>query len=302
MNDNDKVKQIAIIGPTASGKSTLAVDIAKKMNAIILSLDSLSLYKEIDIVSAKPTMEEQEGVTHLGIDLIYPDQQFDVTLFQSLYREAHSLAVTDNKNLVIVGGTSFYLKVLTDGISTLPTLDEEAGRKVNDAMADKGEAYRMLSDLDPEYMQNIALNDVYRIEKALEIFYASGIKPSQYFKKNLPISSIVGKIDIYNIATEKSTLRSRIKNRTEKMLKQGLIDEVSYLEKKYTRSPNCMKAIGIKETLSYLDGLYSKSILKEKIVTNTARLAKRQVTFNRTQFDNITSLEIRELEKRILKI
>lgn len=298
---NKTVKQLAIIGPTASGKSSLAIDIAKKWNALILSLDSLSLYKEIDIVSAKPTWQEQEDIRHYGIDVIYPDSPFDVTLFAKLYQEAYLDAKTENKNLIIVGGTGFYLKSLTDGISYLPPKDETVTQKVHSAMLNREEAYQMLSSLDPHYMHAIAAGDSYRIQKALEIYYATNIIPSSYFRDNPPLPVIQGQLPLYRILTNKSLLRSHIATRTAHMLQSGLIDEIAYLEKKYSRTPHCMKAIGIKETLMYLDGLYSRKTLEEKIITNTARLAKRQTTFNQSQFENHLALDLESLEKRILE-
>jgi len=297
---NKSISQFAIIGPTASGKSNLAIKIAKKIDAYILSLDSLSLYREIDIVSAKPTSAEREGIVHYGIDLLRPDEPFDVTIFEKLYRKAYHQAAKDEKSLIIVGGTSFYLKILIDGISPLPPLDKTAIQKVKESMADRNGAYRMLCNLDPTYMQSIASNDSYRVEKALQIYYASGEVPSHYFKHNPPLPAIKGKIPLYHILTERAQLRNRIAERTTRMLQNGLIDEIAYLEQKYTRSPNCMKAIGIKETLDYLDGVSDKRRLEEKITVNTARLAKRQVTFNKSQFENLISFDIESLEKRIM--
>ncbi len=293
--------QIAIIGPTASGKSALAVSVAKKWNAVILSLDSLSIYKEIDIVSAKPTLQEQDSVAHFGIDEIYPNEQFDITIFASLYKRVYDLAQTASKNLVIVGGTGFYLKGLLDGISELPVLTDAAKEEVAKRMRDIKGAYAFMYEIDPLYMQKIAPNDKYRIEKALEIYYASGIIPSSYFACNPPVATIKNRITLYEIDTKKELLRERIAKRTISMLRNGLIDEVVDLEKKYSRSPHCMRAVGIFETLEFLDGLYSKKRLEEKICTNTARLAKRQITFNRSQFSVDAALEIEDLEKKIFE-
>jgi len=295
------ISQLAIIGPTASGKSDLAVTIAEKFNAIILSLDSLSIYKEIDIASAKPTRSERGGIPHLGIDLLRPNETFNVTLFANLYKQVYSQAQKEKKNLIIVGGTSFYLKVLIDGISKLPAIDMETAEKVKNAISNPEQSYSMLSRLDPDYMKTIALGDRYRIEKALEILYATGSVPSQYFKHHPPVSSVIGTLPIYRIVVEKNLLRDRISKRTAKMLNIGLIDEVASLEKKYSRMPNCMKAIGIKEVLDYLDGRIEKNVLAEKITINTARLAKRQTTFNRSQFEAHTALEKEKLEERIVK-
>ena len=293
--------QLAIIGPTASGKSDLAIAVAKEIDAIILSLDSLSLYREIDIASAKPNRSERAAVPHLGIDILYPDEPFDVTLFGKIYRQAYHTALSEEKNLIIVGGTSFYLKVLIDGISPLPTTDPDIIQKVKKAMLKREEAYRMLYDLDPSYMSSIKAGDSYRIEKALGIYYSTGKIPSHYFKEHPSVPIIEGTLPLYRILVEKSVLRKRIATRTENMLKQGLIDEVACLEKKYTRKPNAMKAIGIKETLDFLDGRSSKRALKEKIITHTARLAKRQTTFNRSQFKDHVALEAEDLKHKMIE-
>ena len=295
-----EIRQLAIIGPTASGKSDLAIAVAREIDAIILSLDSLSLYREIDIASAKPDISERAGIPHFGIDILYPDEAFDVTLFAKVYQQAYQKARSEEKNLIIVGGTGFYLKVLIDGISPLPKPDPDTLQKIKREMPDREKIHTKLRKLDPLYMENIKAGDSYRIEKALEIYYSTGKIPSQYFRENPPESMINGDLPLYRIAVEKALLRERIAIRTEKMIKQGLIDEVAYLEKKYTRKPNPMKAIGIRETLDYLDGRISKMYLAEKITTNTARLAKRQTTFNRSQFGDHVTLEADELKKRIL--
>ncbi len=297
---NSKTKQIAIIGSTASGKSALAVDIAKRWNAIILSLDSLSIYKEIDIVSAKPTQKEQEGISHYGIDILYPNEAFDVTIFIRLYQEVYAIAQKEGKNLIIVGGTGFYLKALIDGISKLPTLTSSHHQELYQQMLNPQEVYSMLFRIDPKYMSSIKPNDTYRIEKALSIYLVSNTTPSLYFKDNPPIPTIKEEIPIYAIETNREILRQRITQRTYNMIEHGLIDEVARLEYKYSRKPNSMKSIGIKETLDFFDGRLTKTQLIEKIIINTARLAKRQNTFNRSQFKGVISLELEALKERIL--
>jgi len=161
-------------------------------------------------------------------------------------------------------------------------------------------AYQLLYALDPLYMSKIKSNDAYRIEKALNIYFETKMTPSDYFSANPPIPTIQSSLPIYQIEWDRKLLRERIAERTKMMVEEGLIDEVCMLEQKYTRKPNCMKAIGIKETLDYLDGIYSKKVMVEKITTNTARLAKRQKTFNNSQFDNVVKGSIEELEKLLL--
>ena len=293
-------KQLALIGSTASGKTALSIQLATQMNAHILSLDSLSIYKEIDIVSAKPTQEEQADIKHFGIDTIYPDENFDVTLFIKLYHNVYAQCINEGKNLVIVGGTSFYLKMLIEGISVLPSFCDATYVHTKEKLQNVEKAHAFLQELDNDYMKTIESKDSYRIEKALNIYFETGLTPSAYFALHPPVITIQESLPVYQIVWDRALLRERIALRTKLMVNDGLIDEICMLEKKYGRSPNCMKSIGIKETLAYLDGVYDKTMLIEKITTNTARLAKRQTTFNNSQFKNVTKGSVDELKKMLL--
>jgi len=296
---NKDIKQLAIIGPTASGKSDLAIKIAQKTDAYILSIDSLSIYKEIDIVSAKPSKDELNTIKHFGIDEIYPNKYFSVDIFIDLYNKVIQKCKKDKKNLVIVGGTSFYLKSLLDGLSPLPDTTEDTKKLVKSRLEDLNESYKFLSKIDSSYMEKIAPTDKYRIEKALLIYEASKISPTRWFEKNPP-KQIIKNLPIFNIDVERDTLRKRIQLRTSKMVDMGLIDEVCYLEQKYSRLPNSMGAIGIVEVLEYLDGKVHKEVMLQNISTHTAQLAKRQQTFNKNQFKNIISAPLKNLESMIL--
>ncbi|MFA6742375.1 MAG: tRNA (adenosine(37)-N6)-dimethylallyltransferase MiaA [Arcobacteraceae bacterium] len=287
------MKEIAIIGSTASGKTALSLEIASKTNSIILSLDSLCVYKEIDIASAKPTIKERGEIIHFGIDEVYPNEEFDVIKFIELYKKARDYAIKYEKNLIIVGGTGFYLKALIDGLS----LGIETKIKLDITPL---EAYELLYSIDKDYMQKIEKNDRYRIEKAYAIYKQTGLSPTSYFEKN-PKIALAKDLKIFEILWDKEELKNRISLRTKIMINSGLIDEVIFLEKKYTRAPNCMAAIGIIETLEYLDGKLSKIELEEKISLNTTKLAKRQNTFNKSQFLDKTSNIIENLNSDIIK-
>jgi len=300
MKNINNLNQIAIIGSTASGKTALAIEYAQKYSANILSLDSLAIYKEIDIVSAKPTPQERAGVKHYGIDVIYPNEPFDVTIFIQLYKQAREESIAEGKGLVIVGGTSFYLKSLIDGISLMPTISEKSYQLTQEMCQNIEEAHNMLYIIDKEYMQNIETTDYYRIEKMLNLYFETGLTPTDYFRANPPQPTITEPLPIYEIAIDRDVLRDRIRTRTDKMLDMGLIDEIAYLEKRYTQAPNCMKAIGIREVLDYFNGVYTIDELREKIIINTARLAKRQRTFNRSQFGDKLSLPLDELKDYLL--
>ncbi|WP_434581038.1 tRNA (adenosine(37)-N6)-dimethylallyltransferase MiaA [Sulfurimonas sp. NW15] len=292
-------KQIAIIGPTASGKSDLAISVAQQTNACILSIDSLSIYKEIDIVSAKPSSEELTQIKHYGINELFVNEHFSVDIFIDLYKKVRLTCKEENKNLVIVGGTSFYLKSLLEGLSTLPDITQEHSLHVTKKLQNLDACYAFLVQTDPEYMQKIASSDRYRIEKALLIYEASGISASEWFRQNPP-KPIIEDIDIYNIDVQRDLLRQRIQKRTQKMYEKGLIDEVCFLEQKYTRTPHAMGAIGIMEVLDFLDGKIKQDEMLSLISTHTAQLAKRQQTFNRTQFKNVTNAKLEDLEELIL--
>ena len=294
-------KEIAIIAPTASGKTALSISLAHKMDAVILSLDSLAVYKQIDIASAKPTLHERDGIIHFGIDKVLPNENFDVIQFVDEYNSAKQFAIKNNKNLIIVGGTGFYLKAMCDGLSVTPKISSVTKKEVKEKLQDLTKTYDYLKNIDNKYMDKININDKYRIQKALEICIETKLTPSQFFEQNKPIP-IVKNLEIFQIETDVDILRERIKQRTNLMIKNGIIDEVISLEKKYTRKPNCMGSIGILETLDYLDGKINKDQLNEQISIHTAQLAKRQRTFNRSQFNCKYSENLKNIENKILSM
>jgi len=292
------MKQIAIIGPTASGKTALAIEVAQKHNCYILSLDSLSIYKEVDIVSAKPTVEERAGIPHFGIDEIYVNEEFNVVKFFDIYKKAKEACEKDSKNLIIVGGSSFYLKAMMDGLSKSQKITHETKILVKEKTKDLSQAYSFIKKLDLEYAQKISKADRYRMEKWYEIFLSENQVATKFFLNN-PQKPILKHLKIYEIKTDRDELRKKISLRTSLMLKQGLIDEIYFLEKKYGRNHIAMGSIGVKETLDFLDGKIKKEELKAQISTHTAQLAKRQTTFNRTQFPTKISNIKENLKKDI---
>ena len=295
------MKQLALIGPTASGKTSLSIALAKALDAVILSLDSLSLYREIDIASAKPTIEEREGIPHFGIDFLSPAEPFDVATYISLYRKVRTLAKEAGKYLIIVGGTGFYLKMLLEGISDIPALSAQTQRLMQAQLTNLPATHALLSRIDPVGMSHIKPTDHYRIEKMLGLYLQTGESPTAYFAANPPQPAITDPLPLYEISMDRSWLRERIRLRTQKMLSEGLINEVADLEKRYGRTPRCMKAIGIKETLAFLDGQYDRAALEEKISINTGRLAKRQETFSRSQFKHTHRGSAEEILSSLLR-
>lgn len=295
------LRQVALIGPTASGKSALALRLAERLHGYILSIDSLAIYREIDIASAKPTREELARVPHFGIDLLRPDEPFDVTRFIALYQDAARQASEESRPLILVGGSSFYLKALIDGVSPLPKISEQTSQTVKGMLTELSEAYSLLQQWAPRTSAGISPQDRYRIEKALLILLETGEEPLEYFRRNPPVSPVGTPLPLYEVSRARSELRQRIALRTGQMLSEGLVDEVAALESRYGRAPQSMKAIGIMEVLDYLDGRLDRKELAEKITTNTARLAKRQVTFNRSQFTDVKRANPEVLYEEIIK-
>lgn len=294
------MKQIAIIGPTASGKTSLAIEVAKKTNSVILSLDSLSVYKEIDIASAKPTLAERDGIVHFGIDEICVNEKFDVIVFFEIYKKAKTFAQENNKNLIICGGSGFYLKSLIEGISANIIASDDDILWVNDMLLDLPKSYEFLQKIDPPYSSKIYANDKYRIEKALLIYKSSNLSPTQFFEKN-PKVPLIKNLQIFEILWDKDELRVRINERTKKMFDDRLIDEVKFLISKYGKNQVPFGSIGIKEVIDFLDGKINFKECKELVEIHTAQLAKKQRTFNRGQFPNKISANLETLKKEIFK-
>ncbi len=267
------------MGGSGSGKTDLSLEIAKRIPCVVLSLDSLSIYKEIDIVSAKPTLEEREIAKHFGIDVIEPDEPSSVQTFIAEFQKAKGFAGQENKNLLIVGGSSFYLKSLLSGISPLPQITEEHKKQI----CSLKDPYEFLNSVDSAYAKGLKNGDTYRIQRALEIYFSTELPPSIYFAKNPP-KPILRDCEIYEIFLEREALKKRLELRTQKMLNLGLIDEVDRLAKKFGTKHQWAKSVGIKETLEFLEKKISLKELEELIVLHTLQLAKRQKTFNKTQF------------------
>ncbi|MBQ2430468.1 MAG: tRNA (adenosine(37)-N6)-dimethylallyltransferase MiaA [Campylobacter sp.] len=283
--------EFALIGTTASGKSDLALKIAKEFNGVILSLDSLSVYKEINIASAKPTALELESVKHFGINLIFPNEYFSVGEFIKEYEKAKSYAQNLQIPLIITGGSGFYLKAMMSGLAP----------KIRDIKCDLNleQIYELILKIDPEFGSKFSKNDKFRLEKWYSIYKTTGEIPSKFLRENTA-EPIISNLQIFEILWDREVLRDRIKIRTSKMLENGLIDEAKYLFDKYGFETKSLKSIGLKECGEFLRGELGKDELYEQICTHTAQLAKRQRTFNKSQFlENKISQDLTNLENSI---
>ena len=269
--------EIAIIGTTASGKSDLAINVANELDGVILSLDSLCLYKEIDIASAKPSAAELKLIKHFGIDLIRPDMDFCVGDFISEYQRAKNYAQTHNIPLIITGGSGFYLKSMLNGLAP----------KINDIKIDisDDQIWDLAMRIDMDFCDKFSKNDKFRLHKWYQIYTQTDSIPSKWLRENTSKPTIEN-LPIFELIWDKVELIERIKIRTKKMLQSGLINEAEYLFKNYDSSLKPLNSIGLKECKEYLDSQIDIDELKNLIIIHTTQLAKRQRTFNKG-FDSI---------------
>ena len=265
--------ELAIIGTTASGKSDLAIKVAREFNAVILSLDSLCLYKEIDIASAKPNKDELELVSHFGVDLVMPDMDFCVGDFIDEYKKAKLYAQQNNSMLIITGGSGFYLKSMLSGLS--PKI-EPLKIEISD-----DEIWNLAVEIDKEFCAKFSKNDKFRLHKWYQIYTQTNEIPTQWLQLNTG-EPMIKNLTIYELVWDKFELIERIKTRTKNMLENGLIDEARYLFGRYDSALKPLNSIGLKEAKDYLDGKINLNELNDLITIHTTQLAKRQRTFNKS--------------------
>ena len=287
----------AIIGTTASGKSALALKIARKFDLKIFSIDSLSIYKGIDIASAKPSVAELREICHYGINVLNPNEKCNAGIFLNHLREV--LERENPQKLLIVGGSSFYLKSIIDGLSLTPNVSEIAERFIAKMSQNRAQSYALLQKIDSTFAGKISPNDSFRIAKGLSIYFATRQSPSAFFAQN-PRQKLPCEIKIFELIKVREILRKDIELRTERMFRTGLVSEVRSLRQNFPHS-QALKAIGIKEIIEFLDGKISEIEAKSAIIKNTFALAKRQRTFNRTQFGEILHLDESTLESALTK-
>lgn len=272
------MKIIAIVGPTASGKSALAFFFARKYDGEIVSCDSVQIFKHLNIGSAKPSEEEKNLVKHHLIDVFEPDVQSDVRIYKELAEKAILDIVNRGKIPFVVGGTGMYFNALYYGLSDAPSRNEE----IRKSLEKKAEKYGLellydeLTKVDKETASKVARNDKRRIIRALEVYYISGKPLSEINKTNKKLEA-----DwlVISLLPDRAKLYEKINMRVEEMIEKGLVDEVKSIVEKYGENAYALGSIGYKETLDYIKGKISFEEMKELIKKNTRNYAKRQYTW-----------------------
>lgn len=299
MAEEFKWPLVFVVGPTGVGKSQLALEVAKEIQAAILNCDSVQCYKDLDVGTAKPTAHEREIVKHFMFDIRQPGE----ILTAGDYRK-EAITILDhelkNRAVLAVGGSGFYIQALEKGMFEIEKLDEQKESEIR-AQLDKKtlkELYQELASLDPETADDLNPNDSYRIYRALVIIRGFNQKLSDLKKKFRP-QPLPYKIHKMGLRMERSVLRERIKARTQMMIANGFIDEVKGLLERGLRPWPIMQSVGYKQVVAYLEGELKESDLVEEITLRTSQLAKRQMTwFQRDQ--EIRWFEDSELAKRWL--
>lgn len=277
-------KVIAIAGPTASGKTALAVELAKKINGEVISCDSMQIYKDMSIGTAKPTVEEMEGVPHYLIDFVSPDERYSVADFKRDAEEKIEYVLSRGKVPILCGGTGLYIDTLVLGIDYPEIeLDQEyRDELMKKAESEEGlkELYEEAKSIDPEAMEKISENDKKRITRVLELYKATG-KTKTELEKISRSNGVKYDYRVFAIDMDREKLYDRINRRVDIMIEQGLIDEVRNVIDKYDKFPTAMQGLGYKEVVEYFDGKLTKQEMIDKIKQETRRYAKRQLTWFR---------------------
>ena len=284
-----KQKVIVICGPTASGKTALSIELAKKINGEIVSCDSMQIYKEMDIGTAKPTEAEKQGIKHYMIDIISPNERYSVADYKIQAKKAIKEIISKGKTPIVVGGTGLYIDSLIYEIE-YPNIefDEEYRNEIETRVSKEGleKIYEEAKIIDPKAIEKISPNDKKRIIRILEIYHATGKNKTDQEKESRK-KEVEFDYKVYAISWDREVLYERINKRVDIMLEEGLVKEVEAINKKYNQFPTAMQGLGYKEVVQYLNKECSYEEMTEKIKMETRRYAKRQLTWFRKNKETI---------------
>ena len=272
-----KPKVIAIVGPTASGKTAMSIELAKKINGEIVSADSRLVYKGFDIASAKPTIEEREGIPHYLIDIVEPEFDYSVGNYHDDARKAIYEIISKGKTPIVVGGTGLYFRILLENYN-LPRVEANYELRAELDKKEKEELLEELKQLDKIIYERLFDSNKRRIVRALEVIKLLNKPISEMEIEKEPEFNVEWKIPKME---SREWLYNRINKRVNIMVEQGLIDETKFLLKKHGRIKNFICTIGYQEILTYLDGEATLDEALDKLKQYSRNYAKRQLTWFR---------------------
>ena len=276
-----KTPIIVIVGPTASGKTALSVLLAKKFDFEIVSFDSMQVYKELSVSTAKPDVAEMDGVPHHLIDNLSVSENFSVATFCEMAKSAVKDIISRNKIPLFVGGTGLYIDSFVNNIN-FENIDknDEVREKINNLEKEIGTdgLYKRLIEVDNKAAENIHPNNIKRVKRALEIYYSSGVTKTEQDENSMKNSSPYKPLFIGINYKNRENLYNRINLRVDKMIENGLVNEAKEFYK-LPFSKTASQAIGCKELKPFIDGEKSLDECVEKLKQETRRYAKRQITW-----------------------
>ena len=288
------------MGPTASGKTSLALELARELPVEIVSVDSAQVYRDMDIGTAKPSAAERSEVPHHLIDLIPPDEAYSAARFRADASRAMEEIAARGRLPLLVGGTMLYFKSLREGLSDLPEADAGVRARIESEAAERGwpAMHAQLAAVDPVTAARLNRNDAQRIQRALEVFHLTGKPMSGFTGRNSakPRFRILG---IALVPGDRAMLHRRIEERFATMLRAGLVDELAGLRRRYPLSADLpsMRSVGYRQAWQYLEGKLDREGLLAQGIYATRQLAKRQLTWIRATPD-ISVLDCFDAELR----
>ena len=280
------------MGPTASGKTDLAFAIADEFPCDLISVDSVMVYRDLDIGSAKPNKEVLRKYPHQLIDILNPEESYSVARFcedaQNLIKESHSR----NKVPLLVGGTMLYFNALLHGLSNMPSADAEVRNKITQLAEDKGWEFMhaQLEKVDPQSAKRIHPNDPQRIQRAMEVYELTGTPLSEWHAENKPENFPYETLKLALVPGDRTNLHQRIAQRFDHMLAEGFMDEMQQLYQRGSLHADLpsMRSVGYRQAWKHLDGEYNAQTMREKAIIATRQFAKRQLTWLRSESDLYT--------------
>ena len=296
---------LAIMGPTASGKSALALSLARRLDGEIISVDSAQVYQDMDVGTAKPPPAERLAVPHHLLDLITPAESYSAACFRSDAMQAIQAIQGRGRLPILVGGTMLYFKALRDGLADLPDADAGLRQQIDAEAALRGwpALHQELLAVDPVTASRLQPGDTQRIQRALELYRLTGEAPSQLFARQSSQALPFRMIEIALVPQDRKALHGQIERRFEAMLKAGLVDELRALRLKYPLQPGLpsMRSVGYRQAWDHLEGNIDRPTLRDQGIFATRQLAKRQLTWLRS-WPGVQSFECFDpaLESKVL--
>lgn len=283
MEQDQKSPLVVLVGPTAVGKTAVAIELALRLDGEVISADSMQVYRDMNIGTAKPSVAERRGVPHHLIDVVTPDTSFNVAMYRDLAHEAIAKVHARGRLPIVSGGTGLYIRAI---LNEFLFPDQGADYKLREALYAEAERignealHARLAEVDPAAAARLHPNDVRRVVRALEVYETTGMTMTEHIRRAQAREPLFRDVRI-GLIRPRHELYRRIEARVDEQIEQGLVEEVRSLRQKYNLQNTALQALGYKEIIRYLDGKCSLAEAVETLKRETRRYAKRQLTWFR---------------------